>query len=977
MYTFDYNNIDKQSKINFYNNDYKDEVIFLEGPPFISGKKNMKGSGLHLGHALVSYIKSTLMLYNNNKCIKPYTGTDNHGLPMEMLAMDILNLNTPQDIINYGVEKFNNKCKELVKEYEDKWDPVYNMIGRNIDKAYRYRTMDYSFMLNIWNVFSKLYKENMIYNGTKILPYDVSAKCCLSNFEANQEYKDINVQTLYVSFDLTNGYNIIAWTTTPWTLPSNIALCINKEGDYVLLNNKYIIEKSYINNFKNLEIKTIEEIKTEELLTYEYYDLFDRNMKHKIVSDNYVVLSDGKMPGSGIVHLSPWYGEDDYNVCIKNNIINKKELLKLINIDEEGNYNNNCKYECIIGKNIFDKETTKYIISKLKSNNNLLFTKDIKHSYPFSPRTHNPLIYKACNSYFVNIENEEFKKKILDNLINTKWNNENAKNRMINWVKDARDWCISRNRYFGTPLPLWISDDKEVIVIDETNINLLNLEKEDIHPEYMKDIVKDNKVYKWCGEVFDCWFESGCVGIYYNNDKDKYISDFVCEGIDQTRGWFYTLLILSEAYCTKIPYKNVICSGLIMDKNGKKFSKSSGNYISPEEIINKYGSDSVRLYLLNSQATDGGNVIFKEDDIKGIKSKLIQYYNSIVYFLEYYNYFISKNNKLDFNSIVLSEFDKWIINMLNELNEEINKNISNYEIRKNINLILNFIEDLTNYYIKFNRNRINGVNGLKEWNTSLCILFYVLNKFNKIYLPFMPFSYQYINEMFNNINKEFINYELTSYNNIDEKFKLFKDIIITLRKARSLTKEYSSIRKSICKIVISSNNINFELINEFIDLIKNEINCLTLCFSNVIDKDEIIRDIKLNYRNINKKEIELVKKDMNEFVKDDDKRFIITKTAKQIKGHYRLYENDMLIDIDLDKTTETEEEDFIRNLIIDVQQKRKDMNLHIFNKIKLIIYCDIKDSMIINKNLSKLINRLRCEIIIIEKDKLEFEIVKL
>ena len=632
---------------------------FFEGPPFATGLP-------HYGHILAGFIKDTICrsACQNGYCVERNASWDTHGLPIEYEIEKLHGIRSKQQILEYGIGNYNRACESIVLKYSGEWENIIGRLGRWINWKCNIKTMDFNYMNCVWSIFSKIYAKGLIYEDFKVMPYSNACTTPLSNFEASSNYQNVTDKTIVVKFKIVNKINeyFLVWTTTPWTLPMNQALCVNPNLDYVYVkcledNIDYIACKNLVESiFKKKKYIITKTVFGYELVNLQYHSLFDTTIKF-IFADTYV----NESSGTGIVHLAPGFGEDDFKVC-RNNGFKASDIY--IPINESGIFFQEVKPLCIQGLSI--KDSIKPIIIELKSKNLIFDIFDYTHSYPYCWRSDTPLIYKAVSSWFLKVTN--IKEQLIEINSKTNWIPQNIRDgRFHNWLSDAKDWCLSRNRYWGTPIPIWKSECGKVIVVSsafelEHLAGLVHGSITDLHRDHIDNIIieKDGIKYSRCEYVLDCWFESGSIPFVI--DSLNPCADFIAEGLDQTRGWFYTLLVISTALLNQKSFKNVIVNGLVLASDGKKMSKRLQNYPDPMEVVNKYGSDALRLYLITSVASRAESIKFNENEVRGIMQNIIlPLTNSFAFYFEYETKFklIGYKIKLVESS---NPLDHWIIN---------------------------------------------------------------------------------------------------------------------------------------------------------------------------------------------------------------------------------------------------------------------------------------------------------------------------
>lgn len=881
---------------NIYNrminkNKNKEVFNFTDGPPFVSGN-------LHPGHAAVSSTKSALFNYKIMKGFNcPFKmGYDCHGLPIENLVCKEQKLDTLDKIHNIGLSTFNQLCEDTIQRYSSSWTPLFQRLGRFADFNDTYMTRDKDFMETCIWIFKELYKKGLVYKGNKVMAYSYACQTPLSNFEASQNYKDKETKSIYVGFELDNKSEnkefLVAWTTTPWTLPSNLALCVNDNLDYVKIklqnsndNNTYILGKNSIRHLfgKKTKYTILNEFKGSELVGFEYKPLFtymnnvdlqnNHTRTYKVLSDNYV--TEGNI-GTAIVHQAPAFGEDDFRVCDKNNIVNNVTVSNYCPLDECGRYTDVVSdYK---GRVVFDCDED--IRQHLKQTGNLIRTEKYIHSYPYCWRTDTPLIYRTTESYYIKVT--ALKDRLVELNQTVSWHpKEVGSNRFHQWLSNTKDWAVSRFRFYGTPIPLWVSDDGDTICVgsiaelEELSGSTIN----NLHPEYVNDIiiVKDGKSYTRIPDIFDCWFESGAVPFaqlhYPFNPESKvldtrdYLSDFICEGMDQTRGWFYTLLVLSTAILDKAPYRNVMCTGMILDKYGNKFSKKHGNFVDPMVTINQFGSDILRTYFINSPLMHASPLKFDENIIDRLKKRLLPYINGVKFWIEHT---MNLMKKLNITTYIIDELksyeltnlmDRWLVSLTNNLVIKVVSFMDSYQLGRAIDLLLEYVDNLTNWYIKFNRDRLKGLCGIEEWKLSSKVLYNVLMTYCRLWAPFTPFLSEHLYKHLHICSDRFKDIEsvlLTDYPEqsdikIDrESLLLMKELQKICQMVRTMRDKSNNHKSKVVPLfectIYHDNTKYLELLESHMDIIRSDINCFTVQFEQL--KDNVIIKVKPNRKTI-------------------------------------------------------------------------------------------------------------------------------
>jgi isoleucyl-tRNA synthetase len=912
--------------------------IFYDGPPFATGLP-------HYGHILGSVTKDLFGRFwtMKGKYVRRIWGWDCHGLPIENIAEKELGINSKDEIEKIGVKKFNDFCRSKVLSYAGEWEKVTERIGRWVDMKNCYKTMDNEYIESVWWAFKKLYEQGYIYEGKKVLMYCPRCSTPLAKAEIamDNSYKTLKENSLVVKFKLRNeNVYALAWTTTPWTLPSNLGLTVNPKLKYVYLEDKkdktiFLMGKDVIKNFYKDEkdYNILKEVSGKELEGKEYEPLFDyyKNQKgaFRIFLGDFVTSEEG----TGIVHTAP-YGEDDFE------IFKKYKVETIGNVDEKGHFTKDVKD--FAGEYIHDVNDK--IIDFLKKQGKVIAVRKVEHEYPFCYRCDTKLIYMPLPALFVDIQ--KAKKKILESSQKINWYPEFLKDGRVKYsIETAPDWNISRNRYWASAIPIWVSKDGEKLVIGSIEelkkyAKKLPSGKMDLHKDYLDKVVleKDGKEFKRVPEVLDCWFESGAMSFaqfHYPFENKKFFeenfpSQFIAEYIGQIRAWFYYMIVLSTILFDDIPSENIVTTGTILAEDGQKMSKSKGNFTDPMILIEKYGVDALRFYLMNAPVMNADNFNFSDKGVDEI-------YKQVILILYNVNNFYEMNKGREKNKTESSDLtDKWILSRLNEFGIKVHNYLENYNTIKACSEIREFVSDLSTWYVKLNRDRF------EEDETARGVLRYVLETTSKIIAPIIPFVaekiYQTLNGEKNSVHLEsYPEFKENKKNSILEEMKIVREIVsLGLRERDKLQ---IGLKWPLAKAIIYSKEK--KLSKDFYEIIKAQLNVKEIKFENgeetkvEFDKNltpeleaegyarEMSRQIQsyrkeLGLKKENKIEIFIVADERLKKYLELQKEFILNRTnSKEMK----IYEN-----------VTTDEERFKKNIEFKIKDKRGKIAIKLITK---------------------------------------------
>ena len=982
------------------NRDENNNFVFYDGPIYANAKP-----GLH--HMYAKEIKDAFCRYKTMKGYRVLRkiGLDTHGLPVEVNVEKKLGFNGKEDIEKFGIQNFIDECRNTTETCIGDVKRLTNMMGQFIDLDNPYKTCSNEYIESEWWIISEMHKKGLIYEGNRVLPYCPRCGTELSNFEVAQGYKEVSVNTVIVPFKVVGKDEyFLAWTTTPWTLMANLALCVNPNEKYVKVESMgyiFILAKALADKVLGEDYKVLEEYIGKTLVGTKYEQLMPfvnvEGKAFEVIADEYVTMEDG----TGIVHIAPAYGADD-------NRIAKEYGITFVNpVGLNGKYTTG-PWE---GRLVTDPELEIDIIKWLKENDKLFKKIKIKHEYPHCWRCKMPLIYFAKPAWYLN--NTSMKDKIIEANNKINWHPSYVgEKRFANWLENMIDWGIGRNRYWGCPLPIWKCECGHFDVIGsiaelkEKALEEIKDSELDLHRPYVDNIhIKCSKCGKTMArekDVLDVWFDSGSMPYaqyhYPFENKElfekQFPADFIAEGIDQTRGWFYVLLVISTIISGESSYKNVLVNDLMLDSTGKKMSKSAGNIVEPFTTIENYGADSVRFYLMNI----GPVWSPLKFDHKALDEVVSKFYNTLK---NTYNFFEMYANTdgvdprdFDVSYEKLDEIDKWLLSKYNNLIRNVTDAYEEYDLNKVVKYLITFLnDDLSNWYIRRNRRRF-WASKLDDSKKAVYKTTYdVLIGFLKLVCPITPFITDDIYTKLTNEESihltDFPVYDESMVNEkIEKRMDLVKDLISLGRNAREEAK--IKVRQPINEVILDGKNE--ELIIDLTDLIKEELNVKNVKFVKDL-REYMTLSVKPNYRecgkrfgkdinafassleNLTQDEINNLQNDISINIKFNNEDLEVTKDMVEIRvsskeGYDAAFLNNNFIVIDTTLTQDLINEGTARELVSKVQNIRKESGFDITDRINLYYSGDIKE--VVN-SYEKYIKDETLSLLIEEKDNLDKE----
>lgn len=943
--------------------------VFFDGPPGVNGLP-------HIGHCINRVFKDLVLRYKTMKgfFVERQAGWDTHGLPVELKAEQDLGIKNKQELEKFGMENFINKCKEVMTTYEKVWVDTSKLIGFWIDMDNPYMTCDKEYIESVWWSLKEMFTRGLVVKGYRVAPYCDRCGTSLAEHEVDQGRKEVTDKTLFVKFKSKDfeGASFLAWTTTPWTLPSNVALCVNKDADYSLIESdgeKYILATELISSLFE-EFKTIKTFKGIELVGKEYEPVFDISQEYLkgkkgyyVTSADYVTLSDG----TGIVHIAPAFGEDDYQVG------KAFDLPFLQFVGEDGKFKEGTKY-----KGLHRKEANEQIIIDLKNENKVFKVQSVKHVYPHCWRCKSPLMYYAREGWFITMSN--FRHELTKNNNEVNWYPENAKEgRMGKFLENANDWNLSRDRFWSTPLNIWECKKcgKMISIGSISELKEKSGLKEDVelHRPYIDKVLipcECGEMMKRVPQVIDVWYESGAMpfaSLHYpfeNQEKFKQrqVADYIVEGQDQTRGWFYSLQAVSTVLFDKTPYKNVVMTGVALDKNGIKMSKSLGNVVDAVDVCKKYGADAFRWFFA-SNAYPWQSAPFDEANLQEVQRKIIgTLYNTYSFYVLYANIDNFEGGKFDLfeNKNDLEVMDKWILSELNSLVLDVTEKMDCYNWTQATRDIEEFANKLSNWYIRRSRERFWIDGPSKTKTVAFETLYECLITVTKLIAPFMPFLSEkiYMNLTHNEKSVHLCDYPVCDKRFLDQNLeKQMKEIIKIVTLARSVRASTNlKTRQPLQKMLVHiSEKVDFS--PEELQIIADDINVKEV---NFIDNPEnyLNFELKPQLKTLGPKFGKRLN-EIKEFLQNCNAAEVVSKLQNgeqvDVCGGISLSLEDVLIytkskdkfsadssygiTVVLD-TTLTEkliEEGHMREIISKLQNMRKDCGFEVEDKIEVFYSC--------------------------------------